>query len=648
MENKKNTIIILIPIVILAIVIAVVAFIWGKNNSKPDGKEIPEELKKYFAVDTKYSAIYPQVYNQFEINKKLEKAVSNKEYTFDNAYVELNPYKISPLSAIIIFQTEKDEEIKVYVNDKFVTTMEATKFHSIPIWGLYEDFENKVKLESSTSSKEYTFKTEKSNLEYPLEVLESHPVNDDIYFMIASHSTHLTAWDTDGKLRFYLVGKNSMDVEWLDNGHFLLGTPQGQAREQYVGFVEMDYLGKVYNYYTVKNGYSFEFQVLSNGNIMMAGGNVPVYMTHSMIHTINPKTAEVVDDLDIYEIVKAIDPTFSDKYLGAGAIRNGFYYDEKTGDIVVSFRNANTIWGLNYKEKKLNWVLTSPDNPLFKADVWKDYLIETDTGRYPMAQHSPQIVDGNKLFYQNNGYDRLSVNDYGKSDAANTYDAAYTDCELLEIDKTTHKAKTVWVYDHNKEWFSTKFGYARWNADGSKLMNFGYIVNDDYRKTDKPLLDLEKAPTDTSHRIIELDANDKVIFDARSYEGKYRAFKHVLYSATTKNIEVDQLTVLNTIPKTELKTKDYTEIELDKAVEWINTIDFTQHTFTTDFTINAEDAVQFYLINKSGKVYIMDYLTKDDGKTATIFDLEVPAGEYAFFIKVNDNLYDTKSLVIYK
>ena len=36
------------------------------------------------------------------------------------------------------------------------------------------------------------------------------------------------------------------------------------------------------------------------------------------------------NDLDIYEIVKAIDPTFSDKYLGAGAIRNGFYYDEKT------------------------------------------------------------------------------------------------------------------------------------------------------------------------------------------------------------------------------------------------------------------------------------------------------------------------------
>ena len=645
MNNKAIKI--LVPVVIVAIVAAVVALIFGKNTNKEPKKELPEEIQKYFAVDTKYSAIYPQVYNQKAVNEELAKELKKKEYTLDNAYVKLNPYNLSPLSAIIIFQTAEEEEIKVTVNGKYVTTMEKTKLHSIPVWGLYEDYDNIVKLEGTNSSKEYTIKTEKSNLEYPLEVLESHQVTEEVYFMIASYSTHLTAWDTEGKLRFYLTAPNSMDVEWLDNGHFLLGTPQGQAREQYVGFVEMDYLGKVYNYYTLKNGYSFEFQVLSNGNIMMAGGNVPVYMTHSMIHTIDPKSARVVDDLDIYEIVKAIDPTFSDKYLGAGAIRNGFYYDEKTGDIVVSFRNANTIWCFDYKNKQLKWVLTDPTNPLFQAEVWKDYFMIIDSGRYPMAQHSPQIVNGNKLFYQNNGYDRLNVNDYGKSDAANTFDDAYTDCELLEIDATNKRAKTVWVYDHNKEWLSIKFGYARWNSDNSKLMNFGYIVNDDYRKTDKKLLDLEKAPTNTSHRIIELDANDNVIFDARSYEGKYRAFKHVFYSPATKNIDVGKLNILNTIPNTDLTNKNYKDAELDKAVEWINTLDITKNTLVTDYTFKEDDQVDLYLVNKDGKVFIMNYLSKDNKLTATIFNLELPANEYALFIKVNDILYDTKSLMVF-
>ncbi len=646
MENKKTIIPIIIAVACIAIVIAVSFVFFGKNNKPAEKKEIPEELKKYFNVDTKYSAIFPQVYNQYEVNKRLEKELNNKEHTLENAYVELDPYKLSPLSAIIIFQTEEPTEVEVYINDKLVTTVEESKQHAIPIWGLYEDYENKVKLVGINHSKEYTIKTEKSNLQYPLEVLENHQVTDEVYFMIASYSTHLTAWDTEGKLRFYLTANNSMDVEWLWNGHFLLGTPQGQAREQYVGFVEMDYLGKVYNYYTLKNGYSFEFQILDDDKIMMAGGDVPVYMTHSMIITIDPKTGKVVDDLDIREIVKEIDPTFSDKYLGAAAIRNGFYYDEYSGNLVVSFRNANTIWGFNYKTKQLKWVLTDPTNPLFQADVWKDYLIEVDTGRYPMAQHSPQLVGNNKLFYQNNGYDRLSVNDYGKSDAANTFDDAYTDCELLEIDDVNKKAKTLWVYDHNKEWLSTKFGYARWN--GSKLMNFGYIVNDDYRKTSNNLLDLEKAPTDISHRIIELDENDNVIFDARSYEGKYRAFKFPMYGSTMRNIDVSALKTFNTVTPDKLTEKNYKDIELDKTSEWINTLDITQHTFTTDYTIKEDDEVQLYLMNKEGKVFILTYKEKDNKNTARIFDIELKSGEYALFIKVNDTLYDTKSVMIFK
>ena len=253
--EQKNLTKILIPLAVIAVVVAIVVLVFGKNNKQVPVKENPEELKKYFAVEKKYSAIYPQVYNQYEVNKKLESELNKKEHTLENAYVELNPYNLSPLSAIIIFQTDAEEEIKVTVNGKLVTTMEKTKKHSIPVWGLFEDYENKVLIEGTSGSKEYTIQTAKSNLEYPLEVLENHQVTDEIYFMIASHSTHLTAWDTDSKLRFYLTAPNSMDVEWLDNGHFLLGTPQGQAREQYVGFVEMDYLGKVYNYYTVKNGY---------------------------------------------------------------------------------------------------------------------------------------------------------------------------------------------------------------------------------------------------------------------------------------------------------------------------------------------------------------------------------------------------------
>ena len=631
--NSKITVALIVIFVMLLIGCGLMSLYIYQGTSKS---------QKFFETDA-VSSIYYEVADQRAVNKRLMKAENNSDYTIRNAYTELNPYKISPLSGIIIFQTKEKEEIKVFINDEYVTTMEASKRHTIPVWGLYEDYENIVRIESSTDIQEYKFKTEKSNLQYPLTVKENHQVTKDIYFMIASYSTHLTGWDTDGKLRFYLTENNSMDVEWLENGHFLLGTPQGQNREQYVGFVEMDYLGKIYNYYTMKNGYSFEFQLLRNGNIMAAGGNVPVYMTHSMLYQMDPKTGETVSDLDIYDIVKKIDPEFSDKYLGAAAIRNGFYLDEDTGEVVVSFRNANTIWCFDYNEKKLNWVLTDPKNPLFQNEVWKDYLVETDTGRYPLAQHSPQLFGG-KLFYQNNGYDRLSVNEYGRSDAANTFKDAYTDCELLEIDRTTHKAKTVWVYNHKKQWLSTKFGYARWFEDGSKLMNFGYIVNDDYRKTDKKLLDLEKAPTDTTHRIIELDANDKVVFDAESHEGKYRAFKHKLYTDETANINVNTLNMFNSIVDDKLSQTTFRKVDLDNTVDWVNSLDFTANTFVTDYTFEKTDEVKLYFVNRAGKIYILDYLTKEDGLTARIFNVDLPSGDYALFVKVNDTLYKTNKV----
>ena len=100
--------------------------------------------QKYFG-DEVISSIYYEVSDQQEVNERLNKVTNDSSYTLTKAYTELNPYKISPLSGIIIFQTKNEEQIRVYVNNKYVTTMEASKKHTIPVWGLYEDFENTAK-----------------------------------------------------------------------------------------------------------------------------------------------------------------------------------------------------------------------------------------------------------------------------------------------------------------------------------------------------------------------------------------------------------------------------------------------------------------------------------------------------------------------
>jgi len=228
-----------IILIIISILILCSFFLYHKNK----------QIQKFFANNQITSAYYDIVENQKEINQKLDKIAKNPTYTFENAYLELNPYQISPLSGIIIFTTKEEENIEVYLEEEKIYTSEKAKIHTLPIYGLFENKKNKITLKKGNDYKDYFFTTEKSNLA-PLNILEKSPQlnSQDFYFMTASYISGLSAYDQLGNLRFYLREDYRMDIEWLPNGHFIIGIPDSQFAENFYGFVEMDYLGKIYNY----------------------------------------------------------------------------------------------------------------------------------------------------------------------------------------------------------------------------------------------------------------------------------------------------------------------------------------------------------------------------------------------------------------
>ena len=642
-KNKKNTLIIIIPVLVILLISLVLCLI-SLNETKT--------LHTYFEGDKEtFHNIYNQVYVQKSVNERLDKELSNKKHTFDEAYVELNPYGISPLSAIIIFTTDKAEEIKLYINNEYRTTLEATIKHAIPIYGLYEDYSNIVKLEMGDRSVEYTIKTKPSNLEYTLNVEEVSKKVDTqtLYFTVASYATHLTGWDTEGKLRFYLTTDNRMDVEWLDNGHFIIGTSQGQFAENFLGFVEMDYLGKIYNYYTMENGFSFESQILSDGNIMAAGGVTPVYISEQVVYIMNPKTGKKVSDINISKIVKEIDKDFDPKYLGQKTIRNGFYYDEKTKELVLSFRGWDAVLSVNYETKELNWIFTDPNNELFKSSVWDKYKVKLVSGRFPLGQHSTKITKEGYIAFFNNGYNRLHGFENGGNDHETDYLENYSSGEIYSIKDM--KATLVWSYDANKKLFSHQYGSISIDDKNNRLIDFGYCSKDDYRNDPEGLLSVsEKNPDHIFASIIELDENNNVIFKATSEEGKYRAFKHTLYNPVTNNTNVKELNIYDTVKEDNIRIDNTNNINLNDAIEWINTFDITQHTFTTDYEIQDEDDIEIYYINEVGKMFILKYKDKNNktGFNKRIFNAKLGAGKYIVFIKINDVLYNTNRIIIYE
>lgn len=633
--NKKAIIIVAIPLLILIGISAVLGLYVFKETTN---------LSAFFESN-KQTALLEQVSNQKAVNEKLGKIEESNKYTFENAYVELNPYGISPLSAVIIFQTKEESEVKVYINGDLATTMTPSKKHTIPIYGLYEDYENKVELEIDDKTVEYKIKTEKSNLNYPLEVLEKKTVNNtNIYFTVASYETYLTGWDTEGNLRFYLTVDNRMDVEWLDNGHFLLGTSQGQFAENFVGFAEMDYLGKIYNYYTMDNGYSFEFQTLANGNYLAAGGTKAVYITEQVVYEMNPKTGDTVKVVNLSKIFKKIDSSIPDMYLAQKAIRNGFYLDEESREMIVSFRGIDTVFCINYDTEELKWIFTDPTNEIFKNSVWDKYKVISENGRYPMGQHSPQITEEGYIAFFNNGYNRYNGFENGGPDNITYYKNNYSSAEIFEI--ADMKATLIWEDTQDKKVFSHQYGSFRVYEDGTKLIGYGYNHDADYRNNKEwKLSESEQSPDHIHALLVEFDEDDNVIFKAKSEEGKYRVFKHTLYNETTPYYSMTTLKTFNKVKEDKVERLTYKNVDVKNSEQWIYSLDFTQNTFKTNYTIQETDEISLLFMNETGNVFKLVYKEKDNKTLNRIFNVVLPEGEYALFISVNDKVYNAHKVI---
>lgn len=629
MKNIKKNLIIIILIIIIFVL-----YLLNNNYGK-----------KYFNNDmTVNYSISNILIEQEEINAEISKISQSKEYAIDNPKVILNPYKISPLTALIIFNTPNDCEVNVDINDEYSFKMEKSKEHIIPIYGMYENKENIISLEINGEEKTLSIKTDRAENINPL-IINKLKFNNynDLYFMTSPVGTSASAYDQQGNLKWYLTERFTMDFEWLSNGHFLVGIPESSVADRKIGFVEMDYLGKIYNYYTLEHGYEFEFQILDNGNYMLAGGDKPVFYDKAWIYEMNPKTGEMVNHIDLYQIFKDIDLDFDSTRLNFRIIRNAFYYNEENGEILVSLRGLNSVVSIDYNTKKINYIF-APEG--IYSDKFDKYMVSLESGRYPLGQHSVFITKEGYVGFINNGYDRYNGFEVGGIDKVSHYKKDYSSAEIYEIkDK---KAKQVWKYDANKKYFTHQYGSFSIYGE-NKLINFGWTLNDDYRKKkDATLSESEKNTDNTYAKIIEINEKDEIVLDAKIEDGKYRVFKNNLYFSEMKNFNYNKSTVYNTIPKSNIEVIKTKEIEdnLNSAQAFDNKITYTKYSIDTTYSFDTYDEVDILLVGENNQSYKVDY--KEENKNINkLLNIDLKEGEYALYLIINNIYFKTNTKVIY-
>lgn len=634
MKSRKN-IIAIITILILIIIISLCLYFFVFKKEDKVNSKVSEELFTNKEVTIAGDDILSE---QAKIDEEIAKYMSDKQYTFNNPKVIKNPYKISPLSALIIFQTSDKEEIKVTINNEEVTTITSSQNHAIPIYGLYAGKDNKVVLtRPNGDTKEVTITTEEyQDKDLNISISDSK-LNDDLYFLSGVEGTIMKAFDKQGNIRWYLTSMYSHDVEFLANGHLLLSNGvAGTLPQSYSGMVEVDYLGKVYKYYNLSGGYHHEANELSDGSIMVASSNPQANRMGDYVVILDPNTAKVKETLDLYEVVKNIDPTFASTLEYDWAWNNSLDYNEKTKDLIMSLRGRNSVISINFETKKINWIFGDISN---WSSAFAEYILTPSEGtRYPNGQHSAFLTEEGYLGIFNNDYDMEVEKTLGPE--LSNYKNNYSSANLYEIDGKT--ISSIWEYNDNKSLFSFAISNFQVLDNGNRLIDFGWEFIDQAYEENRSIREYSDI---TYARILEIDSNNQVLFDATIDYGQYRVFKNKLYSSKTPSLNPTRYKALDNTEASKIETIKTEKILDSLKIAENNTYQFniTRSSFSIDMFILEQDEINILFVGQDEDTYIVKY--KESGTNENAHINITFTGDYAIYLQINGKYYNTGKVV---
>lgn len=381
-------------------------------------------------------------------NKKELSIVSDSSsYTALNPKIVLNPYDISPLTALLIFET-KDltaPTITVVGKDEKTTitnTFTPSKKHFLPIYGLYADTNNEVLLTVNGVTTKLSIQTEKlpDDFVLPTEVEKTSEVSNELYFFTPSSTGYTAAYDQNGDVRWYLTENFIWDIQRLQNGHLLLSSNRLINPPYYMaGLMEMDLLGKVYYEYTLPGGYHHDVYEMDDGNFLVASDNFEDGTVEDTIVEIDRTTGEIIKTIDLKEII----PTNEGHNLYTTEYdwfhNNSVWFDKKTNSITLSGRHQDIVVNIDYDSLEINWILGDPTN--WSKEYQKYFLTPTgDNFEYQYAQHAAKILPNGDLFLFDNGNNR------SKTETKVSADNNYSRGVIYHIDTNNKTVEQVWQY----------------------------------------------------------------------------------------------------------------------------------------------------------------------------------------------------------
>ncbi len=407
--------------------------------------------------------------------------IPTQNLTILSVETTLNPSGYAPLTATIEISTLGLSKVSLLVRGKTEegnlshSFIDLDSVHSIPVLGLYPDFNNTVEL---------TFLSEDDILlgtrEYRIQTGPLIPDMPEIVINTANTSQMAQGWtfvsyfgyreggdqlpqqpfifDSNGEIRWYLeLGSHPVlenlfydnGMERLFNGNLYFGDVSTNT------IYEMDMLGNILNSWNMP-GFGFHHQVLEkpNGNFLLTVSKLDEATVEDYVIEIDRSTGTIVNTWNLNESLQYSRRTLTDNdtdwFQG-----NAIEYSRDDNSIIVSGRtqalvkvnNNNEVvwimgnhsgWETSGSGEDLNNFLLKPldanNQPITDPEVLNGTQNHPDF-EWNWYQHAPQILpNGNIMLFDNGDNRNFSGTEL------------YSRAVEYQIDEANMTIKQVWQY----------------------------------------------------------------------------------------------------------------------------------------------------------------------------------------------------------
>lgn len=338
--------------------------------------------------------------------KELEREFSEGDFNWDHPDVVLNPYGDAPLTAYIYFRTQNEYSISFRVKGKnskvdVVGEIPISREHRIPIVGLYPDNNNKVEIALIDKEGEEVLKKviriQTGKLPRSMGQVvrcEKGGVESAYGLTIISGQTtpYPFAYDINGDVRWYITKRTgSYGIFPLANHHMIYQTDASltptEEKPHTTQMYEMDYLGRVYQIYYVKNGIHHEvIEKEADGNLLVLSSSIDGH-TEDVVLELDRATGAIVKELDMRNV---FDKTYEDKVDWVHL--NTASYQKKDDTVLLSPRNVHAGIKVDWKTNEIKWILANPK--MFKGTAQENKVLKPQGDiTWHFQQHSVYEIE---------------------------------------------------------------------------------------------------------------------------------------------------------------------------------------------------------------------------------------------------------------